>query len=249
MNPQDITFLLVHDAWLGAWAWEEVVRALRERGWTALAPDLPGHGEAQLTEEELKDITLSHYVEAVIQAAPNDGRVVLVGHGTGGPVVQLAAEQLGDRVAAIIFVQGYILKDGETIAGQMPPEFAAFFESMAGSRPDRRIDLTQIADFWRYNLLNDMPVRADELLARLVPEPAGPLFEPVQLKTFFQKLPPCAYISFNEDMSLPSGDFHPRMPNKLGKYRHVNVNAGHEGILTKPREVAEIIMYLVTQGL
>src|SRR5690349_14148034 len=36
------TFVLVPGAWLGAWAWDETARALRERGHTAVAVTLTG---------------------------------------------------------------------------------------------------------------------------------------------------------------------------------------------------------------
>ncbi len=249
MNPEETLFILVHDAWQGAWAWEAVTEWLAERGWNSAPLDLPGHGANPVAAEVYPKLTLKQYADVLVGFAASVPftRLVLVGHGTAGPVIQLASERLGARVAGLVFVGAYILRDGESIASQMPPELAEVFQSLASSRPDGRIDLALIPDFWRYNLINDDPLHAESLLARLVPEPSGPLFEPVAFKTFFVQHPPCAYISFNEDMSLPSGDFHPRMPNKLGKYQHLNVNAGHEGILTKPREVAEGLLLLATQ--
>ena len=38
------TFVLVHSAWLGGWAWEKLARFLEERGHNVFAPDLPAHG-------------------------------------------------------------------------------------------------------------------------------------------------------------------------------------------------------------
>ena len=250
MIAEETLFILVHDAWLGAWAWEKVAEGLAGRGWNVAPLDLPGHGVYQIPEERLKNLTLRHYAATVVgfaRANPDIPKLVLVGHGTGGPVIQLAAEQLGERVAGLVFVGAYVLQNGESILGQMPPEVAEIFTNLAATRPDHRIDLKLLPDFWRYNLLNDDLLHSDEWLDRLTPEPAAPLGEAVQFKTFFQQQISCAYISFNEDMSLPPGDFYPRMPAKLGKYHHLNINAGHEGILTKPREVAEALVLLATQ--
>jgi pimeloyl-ACP methyl ester carboxylesterase len=39
------TFVLVHGAWHGGWAWAEVVAQLRSFGHQCIAPDLPGLGD------------------------------------------------------------------------------------------------------------------------------------------------------------------------------------------------------------
>lgn len=253
MNPQETLFILVHDAWHGKWAWDGVIERLDERGWQAAALDLPAHNATELALAG--DMSLEAYADSLVDFTQQEktrygaDKIVLVAHGTGGPVTQLAAEKLGGAVAALIFAGAYILRDGESIAGQMPPEQAVFFQSLADSRSDGRIDLADVADFWRFNVIQDDMRRADELLARLVPEPAKPLFEPISLKSFFAQHPSSAYISFNDDLSLPPGYFYPLMANKLGPHRHMTVNAGHEGILTKPREVAEALVFLASQGL
>ncbi len=250
MNPNETLFILVHDAWHGGWAWEKVAEEVAARGWNVVALDLPGHGLNPVRDNNYARLTLKAYAATVgwlAKTNPDMARLVLVGHGTAGPVLQLAAEQLGERVAGLVFVGAYILQDGESIAGQMPSEMYDFFKSLSDASPDGRLDMAQIGEFWRYNFCNDAQLQADDWLARLVPESAGPLFEKIQLKTFFQQAPPSAYLSFNEDMSLPPGEFHPRMPNKLGPYHHININAGHEGILTKPREVAEALVFLASQ--
>lgn len=250
MKPEEILWVLVHDAWLGGWAWEAVSAKLTGRGWPVLTLDLPGHGAAALSPQETQKLSLASYAQAVVEATTRQlgqRKAILVGHGTAGPVIQLAAERLEGRVAALAFVGAYILREGESIAGQMPPEIAKYFEALAAQNPTGRLDLQDLPDFWRYNLLNDDPRRAELLLNRLVPEPAGPLFEPAHFSTFFQQRLPYAYLSFNEDMSLPTGDFYPRMPAKLFHYRHININAGHQGIITKPLEVAESLIFLASQ--
>ena len=38
------TFVLIHGAWQGAWAWQRVVPLLEAEGHRAVAVDLPGNG-------------------------------------------------------------------------------------------------------------------------------------------------------------------------------------------------------------
>lgn len=248
MELENILFVLVHDAWHGAWAWEGVIDWLNQRGGQAVALDLPGHGAQYQPEETPGDYSLVKYAEAVeqfIRKQPVPAKnIVLVGHGTAGPVLQLVGERMAGELGELIFVAGYILGKGETIAEQMPPEMSEVMQQLAESRPDRRIAMELLSDYWRFNVMSDDARQAETALARLIPEPSAPFFEPITLRLTSVSAVPSAYISFNEDMSLPPGAFHPRMAGKLGPHRHVMLNAGHEGIITKPREVAEALIFL-----
>lgn len=253
LEAENTTLILVHDAWHGAWEWAGVQTRLTERGWLSLALDLPQHGEKYRPDAETTNMRLEDYARAVVDfvkvqvATP---AFVLVAHGVAGPICQRAAELFtqspeSSSLAGLVFVSAFVLRDGEAIADNLPLEMAEFFRQMAESRPDNSVDMRQLADFWRYNLISDDPRRADAVLAHLTPEPLAPLLEKISLKTFFDQQPTCAYISFNEDNLLPLGQFYPAMSNKLGKYRHQPVNASHEGPLTKPREVAEALLFLM----
>ncbi len=254
MEASQTVFVLVHDAWQGSWVWQDLIERLAERQWTAVALDLPGHG-SEIAAKPAGEVSLEDYRRAVVEFSQaaitryQAKNLILVGHGTAGAIIEMAAEQLAGAVSALIFAGAYILQDGENLASQMPSAMADLFQNLAENHPQNCVDLNQITDFWQYNIINDEPRRAAELLARMVPEPAAPLFEKIELKTFFQHRPACAYISFNEDMSLPPGELYPRMANKIGKHRHMTVNAGHEGIITRPREMAEALIFLATIGL
>ena len=39
------TFVLVHGAFSGGWAWNKVIPLLENEGHTVFAPDMPGHGK------------------------------------------------------------------------------------------------------------------------------------------------------------------------------------------------------------
>ncbi len=252
MEPQKLLFVLVHDAWHGAWCWDGVLQWLEERGGQGTAFDLPGHGAFFQPEQDGSSFSLEKYAGGVekyvrwLKPQVPGYELILAGHGTAGPILQLASENLENEVAGLVFIEAFILNHGESIAGEMPPEMKQVMENLAGNRPDKSIPMEALATYWEFNVINDDTRRAAEILARLTPEPAAPLFEPIRLDKFFSPSfsLPRAYISFNDDLTLPPGSFHPRMAARLGPHPHLTVNAGHEGPLTKPREVAEALLFL-----
>src|SRR5262245_3276825 len=97
------TFALIHGSGDGSWGWHLVQRALRERGYRSIAPDLPTDGD---------DCTWDDCVEVMVDAVGAAGDVVVVGQSSGGFVVPLVAEQLGARLQ--VFVVGMVPRPGET---------------------------------------------------------------------------------------------------------------------------------------
>lgn len=113
------TYVLVHGAWMGKFAWDEVGPALTELGHTVVTVELPGHGE---DTTPLAGQTLGHYRDTVIEAVQSQSQpVVLVGHSMGGMVISEVAETIPDRIATLVYVAGYLPQPGDTLlalAGQ-----------------------------------------------------------------------------------------------------------------------------------
>ncbi len=79
------SFVLVHSAWLGGWAWEPVASILEEQGHDDVSPDLPGHGANALPPSQ---VTMDGYVRGITDILDTRQEpVILVGHSLGGIVV------------------------------------------------------------------------------------------------------------------------------------------------------------------
>jgi pimeloyl-ACP methyl ester carboxylesterase len=108
------TYLLVHGASHGAWAWKKVVPLLQVQGHRVLAIDLPSHGDDKTPAE---NVMLADYVRKVVDVAnAQSGPVILVGHSAGGVTIAQAAEQLGSgKVDQLIFLDAFLPRNGESV--------------------------------------------------------------------------------------------------------------------------------------
>ncbi|MBR0566461.1 alpha/beta fold hydrolase [Azoarcus sp. L1K30] len=107
-SPAELTahttpLLFVHGAYTGAWCWEEhFLPWFAERGWTAYAVSLSGHGKS-LHHDHLDALSIDDYVNdvaAVVARLP--GAPVLIGHSMGGMVVQKYLERATAPAAVLM---------------------------------------------------------------------------------------------------------------------------------------------------
>jgi pimeloyl-ACP methyl ester carboxylesterase len=109
-------FVLVHGAWHGGWCWRRVTDRLTAKGHYVVAPTLSGVGERSHLPPETIDLTTQiNDVVGEIKWKDLDG-IVLVGHSYGGMVITGVAEQLHDRIAAIVYLDAFLPGDGQSLA-------------------------------------------------------------------------------------------------------------------------------------
>ena len=171
-------FVLVHGAWMGAWAWNDVASELTRNGQKVTAIDLPAHGDDATVAS---DATLAGYVQRVDQAIAAAGApVILVGHSMAGMVISQVAEQHPEDIAALVYVAAYLpqndqslldlaYQDQDAITGQHLEFHADGTAAVTGDA----VDDVFCADC--------SPAVLAGLLARTRPEPAHPLEEKVVL--------------------------------------------------------------------
>lgn len=128
------TFVLVPGGWHGGWAFDPVASRLRRRGHRVLALTLTGLGErAHLLT---RATNLDTHVEDVVDALESRQieRAVLCGHSYGGMVVAGAAARAAHRLAAVVYIDAYVPKDGESCWDLTTEAFRQLF--IAGARED-----------------------------------------------------------------------------------------------------------------
>lgn len=232
-------FVLIHGGWQGGWCWDAVAATLRDGGHRAFAPTLQGSedGEADRT-----GVDLTAMGEGLIQGIRREGLtdLVMVGHSGGGPVLQYAADRLSGITRRVVFVDAWVLRDGEAIHDVLPGPLAEAGRAAAAQSVDNTVPMDH--EVWKAHFMNGA---GDELVAatvsRLVRVPLGWLEEPISLPRFWDAALPSSYVFLRDDRGVPA-ELYREMARRLGDPRAVECDGPHEAMLTHPEALAEALL-------
>ncbi|MEM7139244.1 MAG: alpha/beta fold hydrolase [Myxococcota bacterium] len=113
-------FVLIHGAWHGGWCWRSTQEDLGRHGNPSFAPTLPGLAErAPLMSRELSLMRMVEDTVAYLTRENVEG-AVLVGHSFGGSVITGIADQIPERIAALVYLDAAIIEAGETPFDRVP---------------------------------------------------------------------------------------------------------------------------------
>jgi pimeloyl-ACP methyl ester carboxylesterase len=106
-------FVLVHGAWHGGWCWRRVSDSLQKQGHKVFTPTMTGLGERSHLMS--KDVVLDTHIADIVNVINWEdlGGICLVAHSYGGWPVSAAIEEIGDRVASIVFLDAFVPEDGQ----------------------------------------------------------------------------------------------------------------------------------------
>jgi pimeloyl-ACP methyl ester carboxylesterase len=234
------TFVLVHGAWHDGSAWKAVIQHLEARGHQAFAPTIAGHGKGVNKTVNHAQCTQS-IVDYIVDKDLTD--IVLLGHSFGGTIIAKVAEAVSDRIRRLIFLNAFVLNDGESLIDNIPPQTQALSDKLARESNDRTMVMP--FEIWRETCINDADLDlARSSYAQLSPEPYQPFIDKLDLKQFYSLSIPKSYLYCTEDTALPQGEWgwHPRMSSRLGQFRFVQMPGSHEVLFSNPVGLAEKII-------
>ncbi len=133
-------FVLVPGAWLGAWAWDDVVPGLAAAGHAVHAVTLPGLAE-RADEAPASSINLSAHVadvSALIVDHDLDD-VTLVVHSYAGALAAMVADRVPQRIGRLVYLATRPVPHGMSMFALMGPEAEQGIRAMAAAAgdPDR----------------------------------------------------------------------------------------------------------------
>ena len=224
-------FVLVAGAWLGAWAWDDVVPELRAAGHGAHALTLSGLAEK-------RDVAAGQrtHVDDIVAEVDRIGSrdVVLVGHSYSGIPVGQAAERIGDRLKRVVFVDSNAPAHGQSFASSWWQGQAAFDAELAANGGDWA---PPTAPEFAGQDLTDAQIA--HFLDGATPHPGATLTEPAVLEAELADLP-ATYIKCLLDGDEPNPDVAELL--KSDRWRLIEMNTGHWPMFSRPRELAGILL-------
>jgi pimeloyl-ACP methyl ester carboxylesterase len=234
------TFVLVHGAFIGGWAWTRLRPLLRAAGHTVYTPTLTGCGERS---HLLSAVTgyQQHVTDVVNVLKYEDLRdVILVGHSYGGMVITGVADQVPERIARLVYLDAQVPTHGQNAMGEMPDNTANKLQ--ADSTPGEirllapiSLDAMGIFDpserAWVEPLLHAFPMKCLEDVIEL---------------THGEPTAPRSYIRCTDRASLISffnGDPLARFVETARRedFRFYELPAGHHPMITHPVPLAETL--------
>lgn len=225
------SFVLVAGAWLGAWAWDEVVPGLRAAGQRAYPLTLSGLGG-----EGPKPAGQQEHVQDILDVVEQlDLRgVVLVGHSCSGIPVGQAAERIGDRLARVVFVDSNVPADGESFVSPSP-EGRAMVEGSIAENDGFWAPLTA-PDYTGQGLTEEQVGR---IVAGSRPHPGAALTEPAVLERPLSELT-ATYVKCLLDGAEPSPDVAELLSSE--HWNLVEMDTGHWPMFSQPEALARVLL-------
>lgn len=231
------TLVLVHGAWHTGAEFEALAEALRESGHEVYLPTLAGN-EPGADKQTGLAAAIDSLVGFIDNHDLND--FVLLGHSYGGMVITGAADRLGARIRRLVYWNAFVPLDGEALNDLVPPHYVEMFDALTADDGSAMLPW----EIWRDAFIND----ADEdtaraAYARLNPHPTRTFSDAISLSQNPADFSiPKSFINCTEDTALPhSHGWHPRLSEKLGLFRLVQIPGSHELCFTHPVRLARAI--------
>ena len=229
-------FLLIHGAWHGGWVWNEISEILRYQRYSVSTPTLTGLGEKKHLLSS--KITIETFIEDVVNhiVFENLYNIVLVGHSFAGSVISGVADRLKDRIQKLIYFDAMILIDGQKPFDITPKETVEQRIELAKkfgnniSIPAPSADAFGVFDVKKTLLLEE----------KLTPHPLSAFQSKLILKNEIGNGIPLSYIYCTKPVykSLESS----RAVVSKMKWQIFELNAGHDAMLTHPKETLNLLM-------
>jgi pimeloyl-ACP methyl ester carboxylesterase len=228
------TFILVHGAWHGGWAWQRVTDRLRARGHSVFAPTNTGLGERAHLLRPGIDLSL-HIVDVLgVIKYERLRNFVLVGHSYGGCVISGIAEAVGDAIQSIVFLDAFIPDNGDSTLDLVQPAVQDVIRG-ALARGEITVPVRDAAAF----KVNEKDRAWVDSLA--TPQPIATFTEKLKLTGARERIAKKTYIRAS---GYPNVSFEKALARVKAdpSWRTYEVPCGHDVMIDDPERLTEILL-------
>ena len=248
------TFVLVHGAWHGGWAWERMVPYLTNAGYKIFTPTLTGLGEkANLATP---DVGLNTHIQDILALFEKENLrdVVLVGHSYSGLVISGVGEKAPERISHLVYLDCYVPKDGQSLADFVGPQGMSILREVAKT----------VGKGW---LIPPFPVERFGIVSeadiawvkpKLVPQPIKTFEEPVRLTNPASASLPHTYIYLTKPAMATTEEFKEglrgtvfegfaKMAQSSKDWGYYELETGHDAMVLEPKNLAELLMKIADE--
>jgi pimeloyl-ACP methyl ester carboxylesterase len=228
------TFILVHGAWHGGWAWQRVTDRLRARGHSVFAPTNTGLGERAHLLRPGIDLSL-HIVDVLgVIKYERLRNFVLVGHSYGGGVISGIAEAVGDAIQSIVFLDAFIPDNGDSTLDLVQPAVQDVIRG-ALARGEITVPVRDAAAF----KVNEKDRAWVDSLA--TPQPIATFTEKLKLTGARERIAKKTYIRAS---GYPNVSFEKALARVKAdpSWRTYEVPCGHDVMIDDPERLTEILL-------
>ena len=227
------TFVLCHGGWAGGWQWREVADLLRAAGHEVFTPTFTGLGERVHLAD--RGIDMHTYIQDVLMVLKYEDLhdVVLLGYSISGAVISGVAEEAAERIGHLIYLDAYVLDDGESVADQVGAEIMGALQEAAD----------MVGDGWR---LPHDPPDAD----RRTDQSLIPVLTPLSFNNPAAAALPRSFIYCTRGeqdigpLHLPIAQAAERAKGD-GRWQVRELDSGHMPMCEMPHRLAETLVDIV----
>jgi pimeloyl-ACP methyl ester carboxylesterase len=230
------TYVLVHGAWHGSWCWKRVRKALQAAGHDVFTPTLTGVGERSHLNSP--GVNLSTHIADVANLILWEelSDVILCGHSYGGCVISGVADRIPDRIRALVYLDAFVLENGEALIDMLPPA------AVQGMRQGAQA----AGDGWKVapipaEAFNVNPRDSAWVNRQCTPQALAAFEEPIALKGGIGRIGDVTHIlatGYTAGSPFPAS--HERAKKKGWKTRALP--CGHDVMLDLPDELAAFLL-------
>ncbi len=225
------TYVLVHGAWRGSWIWKRVRRLLQAQGHEVFTPTLTG--VADRSHLSSPNVSLDTHIADVANLIRWEelSDVILCGHSYGGCVVSGVADRVADQIGALVYLDAFVLENGQCLNDMIPPEVRSERLALAKEAGEGwKLPPISAAEF------NVNPSDRDWVNRQSTMQSLACFEQPLRLTGALNQIKSITYILASGWSPSPFPQFYEKAKAKC--WKTITIECGHDVMLDRPEELA-----------